>query len=612
MPRISLDTAPTTSERSPKLGLASWCERLWNSTKRTRDLAAAVALAFAGVGTANAQVMPTPVYSDTGAQAIWPAGATTSALPWPAISPYQSPNVLSTQHVNQNGLWMKNVYQKQREFYFSVEAAYFDFGEPGDSIIGADTLKIDSQGQLVNTVGLVNPSNPFAAGGGGGGGLIAGTALDSLFDQVSPSFILAGTGVFPYSLTSFDDTVATEATLDFAGNNTAHPLRYLGDLGQVNSAGTRLRWGFDNGDGSGFELTGFVSGEGEANFTRGVSSVAGVPLSQELLNLNEANLGSLQNGAISYDNGLPTFPTVASTVGITGATQKFDLLYDARHRTHVAGASASIFNTPIISADAVRVRFVWGGDYLYIDEEFSFRGIDSGLAIDLEDYQSDEGELPSGTGGGGGGQNDVLDTRFGGNTTDIVTPELTPFSPDTFFETQVTSLTQSHLAGPTVGFRYEFGGGKKFSVWGETIVGLFANIEQNSVRSHNAAEQSHSKTVYGLDPFAESDGSPRPDNYTRSSDDKSLVHVSPMFKQAIHGELGLSSLFPDLRNNPFIEDGFITAGYSATIIGSVQRPGEAIYWRGYNGDPATSFPIVDSDRSTFVMQEINLGVEWTY
>ena len=90
---------------------------------------------------------------------------------------------------------------------------------------------------------------------------------------------------FPYSLTSFDDTDATEATLEFVGNSTAHPIRTLSDLGSIKGTGSRLRWGFDNGDGSGFELTGFVSGQAEAQFRRGTDNVNGLPITFETLNL---------------------------------------------------------------------------------------------------------------------------------------------------------------------------------------------------------------------------------------------------------------------------------------------------------------------------------------
>ena len=218
---------------------------------------------------------------------------------------------------------------------------------------------------------------------------------------------------------------------------------------------------------------------------------------------------------------------------------------------------------------------------MYLDERFKFRGIDSGIALDLEDYQSDAGQLPSGGGGGGGGggQTDVLDTRFGDTTGDIVT-RADPNSPDTLFQTLLQSSTQSHLFGPTAGLRYELGGGKKFSIWGETVVGLLVNFEQTKVDSENFVEQSHSKTVYGLDPLAEEDGTPRPADFNRHSDEESHVHVSPMFKQGLHGELGLAMLFPKLRNNPFIEEGFITAGYTVTVLGYVQRPGEGYNARG--------------------------------
>lgn len=610
MPRTSLDTAASNSQCKHNSHLGSWCERLWSRMKQSTVVMAAAGLAGLSATSADAQVMPTPVYADSGAQAIWPSTGAPNAQPWPAISPYHSANVLSTQHVNQNGLWMQQVYQKDRQFYFSAEAVLFNFGQPGDKIVGANTLPIDAQGQLISRP-LVNPSDIFTDGTQING-TISATALASLFDQVPANFILSGPGVFPYPLLSFDDTVGTEATLDFVGNSTAYPIRTLDSIGELEGVGTRLRWGFDNGDGSGFELTGFISGQASSDFTRGTDRINGRPLTALSFTANGPNIIGIQNGAIPLDNGLSTFPVIGDSLGITGATQKYDIFYSLTSWLNYGGAGISIFNTPVIDSKAARLRFVWGGEYTMVGDHFSFRGIDSGFTPDLTDFQSDLGVLPGGQGGGGGNNQNLLSSRFADLSASQVTPLLTPNSPDSYFEAYLNSTTETHLFGPTVGLRYDFGSGKTFSIWGETVLGLLVNFEKTNVESQNIAEVSHSKTVYGLDPFNEADGSLRPADYTYATDEESEVHASPMFRQAIHGELGLGALFPKLARNPFIGDGYLTAGYSVTVIGQVQRAGEAIYWRGYNGDPTESFPYAITDRSTFVVQEMSLGAEWRY
>lgn len=624
MPRTRLDaTTPTElcSDRTSRV--PTWCQRMVSGLRKSAGLLSAAALVGLGASSAEAQLPPGQVRSvqeapmyyqggqpDAGAAAIAPVQYAPNQQAWPNISPYYPANVLSTTHINKRGLWMQEIAQKNREHYFSAEAVWFNIENPSVKAIGQSPLPgaVGGTGQIT---GPPVPSSVFVLGDGAAG-IRAGSALESLFDQLPPSFILAGPGIFPYPLLPFDEIDPLEADLDLVASSAAYPIRTLADVGAPSSVGTRIKWGYDNGDGSGLELAGFYSGEGHSTFTSGTDNINGFPINVISAAINLTQISEFRRGAIPLDNGLPTFPVIGDNLGITGSTQKYDIFYQASHSTQLFGASASRFLTSLIRTRTTNVRLFWGADYTNIDDTFRFRGIDSGVTVDLEDLQSTSGALPGGNTGGGGGGTTVT-SNFGG-TGNTATPGLTPLSPDRLFEAWLNSNTQTNLAGPTVGLRYEFGKGKKFKMWGETVFGLLANQERTVISSQNIAEQTHSKTVYGtdLDAFSNPDGSARPDDFARATYSRSDTHVSPMFKQGIHAELAVGGLIPPLAGTALFENAVFTAGYQITVLGEIQRAGQAIYWRGFTGDRANSFPFPISDRSIFTWQEANLGVEWTF
>lgn len=618
MPRTSLDaTTVLSTERETPRSIGNWCRKVLSGMKKSTCLLAASGLAGLSCQSADAQVQASPMYyqggsPDAGAAAIYNQPFSAQQLPWPGISPYHPSNVLSTTHSNRNGLWMKDVAYKGRDYYFSVEAVWTDIKDSGSKPIGQNPLpgSVGGTGQLTGA-----PVPTIVPGAGVGTNGFLTPALESLFDQLPDDFVLIGGGVFPYPLLSFDEQDAVEADLDLVASNAAYPIRTLADIPQDSLFGSRIRWGFDNQDGSGFELSVYHLGDNDAKFSLGTDNLGGVPLTPTLINVNPFTLINVQLGAIPLDNGLPTFPTLGPDFGITGSTQKYDIFYEIANRSEIFGVSGSVFNTSLFSGKSARVRLFWGGDYTSVDETFSFRGIDSGGTLNLEDYQSDAGVLPGGGGGGGGGgAGDILGGRPADFEGDIVVPALTPLSADRPIFAFLDSNTRSHLAGPTVGLRYDFGGGETFNVWGETVFGVLINNERTVITSKNIAEQQHSKVVYGtaLDAFSNPDGTPRADDFATATYERSETHVSPMFKQGIHAELAVGGLIPPLRKTFLFEDAKITLGYQVTIIGEMQRPGEAIYWRGFTGDPANSFPFPISDRSTLLWQEANLGVEWDF
>ena len=578
----------------------------------------------AGAGMAPPPQMA-PVYSQDPA-AIWPAQAGEAYHPYPKISPFGQFNVLSTTHENSNGTWFQRIYQKDRQFHFRSEAVWFNFEEAGKSVVGSNPLEgaVGPTQQIISDQPRSNPNLPFIGGGGGvnggggaGGGGLGGGAGDNdlivgglanIVTQLPTDFVFVGPGTFPYPFLSDDAAPTTGADLEAYVRNDVHPVRTLRDLGEANSLGLRLRWGWDNGDGSGAEFFGLYSGQASNDLTRGIDSYRGMDINAALIISQPGQFVSLANGSIPLDTGLPTFPEFGDALKVNGFSQKYDVFYSLENDITVYGGGLLAFAQTLVDAEAFRLRMFWGAEYTYIDDNFRFRGIDSGSSGFDEDLQATGGVLPGGAGGGGGGGGG--DTFFTQVTSlQFAVPTLTQFSPDRFFEANLSSTVDSHLAGPTMGLRYEFGRrNSDFRLSGTTTVGLLANHERKEIFGENIGEQTAMKTIYGIDFLTDpASGTPLPSGSTAFSDEKDTTHVSPLFRQDIDGSIAVGRIVPPLRDTDFFGDCRFTFGYGLTVLGEVQRPGDGVQWRGF-----PDFPTVKSDRSSLLVQEGRLGLEWQY
>ena len=606
--------------------LARWARRGCG-----RNLAILAGAAAAGTAAAQDQtyvqqpyVTPAParvapVYSqDPGV--IYPGHIPETYQPYPKISPFSPYNVLSTNHENQGGTWFQRVYQKDRRNYFSAEAAFFHFNEAGGGVVGSAPLD-GATGpflQLNRTTGRSNPQFPFpvtnqqGAGGGQGGNAAADIeALDDILEQFPGDFILSGPGVFPYPFVATDANPDGLEDLAAAARNDVFPVRTLSNLGDARGEGFELQFGWDNGDGSGVEFNGFYTGDAEFNFRRGISEFAGMPIMFVPVAAYSDRLINVLNGSLPLETGLPTFNDAGDSLKITGFSQKFDVLYELEQDTVMYGGNVLAFAQTILDRDACRLRMFWGADYMYLDEQFGFRGIDSGLFYDVTDLQPQNGVLGTGGGGGGGGGNQGLfgfvDDAQGPPTPTSGIPGIVD-TPDRFFEARLSSSAQSHLAGPMAGLRYDLGGGKDFRVTGTTSFGLMANHTRVVIRGENIGEQTAMKTVYGIDFLNDPvTGDPLPAGTTAFKDSSNSTHVSPVLKQDVNAHILVGKVLPPLRDTDVFGDCYIKVGYGLIYAGEIQRPGEAIDWKGY-----PLFPSVVSDRESLFVQNGSIGLEWLY
>ena len=558
-----------------------------------------------------------PVYSQDPA-AIWPQQAGEAYHPYPAISPYGNFNTLSTTHVNRGGTWFKKIYQRDREFHFDARATWFNFDEAGKAVVGSEPLPGATSGiQIRNQGGRSNPNQPFVFGGvgnqnnqnnqgqGGGNADLTPGALLNIQNQLPPDFVFLGPGTFPYPFLADDTAPTTGADLEAYIRNDIHPVRTLRSLGEANSGGVRLNWGWDNGDGSGVEFFGVYSGLADSSFSRGRSTYRGMQINAAVLISQPANFVSLINGSIPLDTGLPTFPELGDALKIRGFSQKYDVFYGLDNEIQIFNGGLLAFAQNLYEGDAVRLRMFWGAEYMHVDENFTFNGIDSGSSGFDEDLQPNGGII--GGGGGGGGTGNLFFSQV--TALQFATPTLTEFSVDRFFEAFLESEVQSHIAGPTVGLRYDFGNrNSDFQLSGTTTFGLFANHERKVVFGENIGEQTAMKTIYGIDFLTDAaTGTPLPDGATAFKATEDSTHVSPMIRQAIDASIAVGAIVPPLRDTDFFGDCRLQVGYGVQLLGEVQRAGDQIRWRGF-----PDFPTIEQDRTSLLTQEANVGLQWTY
>lgn len=480
-------------------------------------------------------------YATHNPQVIYPPGTPPGFDPYPAISPFQPPNVAMDQHYNKGGLWFRDILYRKRDYFASVELMSVAYKDAGNTLVGsqfAERADFDERLPLGQPLNLDNRE-----------------ADDTGFLVVDPRII-----PFP---------ALAAGNNDFVDNMSGdlYPFRYTSDLTNLGkSLGTQIRWGFENEDGTGILLNAFWTFEDSATFSEGFDTVNGVPVTQDVTTiLDGQNLA--MRGVVAYFTGEP----IDADFG-AGRTAKYDILFELEHSTQTAGANFNIYTQPIYKTSAVKIRPLYGARYFYLNENFRFRGIDSGFTYDLDE--------------------------------ETFTPTSTLTVVHDQYEATLDSDVQSHLAGPEFGFRYDFGNSRNgFKMWGETIFGIHANNETIRVSGDNIGDPLFEGRF-------ENDMNPRmldPINQSEFSDKKSSTHVSPSFQQSIFAEVQAFRSLPLIREVPLLEATNFRLGYTFFWVGEVSRPADSIKWQGF-----PLFPEAQVDRTSWHMHQLNFGVDWNF
>lgn len=512
-----------------------------------------------------------PPYATNNPAVMFPQGTPEGYAPYPQISPYGMGNYAQDTHYNKNGTWFREILNKRRDYYFGVNALSTTLRGPGHATIGAETIKLDDithgpAGSHLETYGVA--AIP---------GSTTGTGTVTATSTLPGGRTYVDDGVDPYP---FLRTAATTVT-QIIDNNT-FPIRSTRLFNEFNSPGIQLDWGYFNEDGSGLHADAWWGFSSDQTFQRGRDSINGVVIDQQLILQTNGEFLFTRNGAVSFDTGIlsPSAGIFGSTLG----TQKYDVLYRVNVQAQAGGGDLQMYLPDLThSSNPIRLRPVYGAKYTYLGETFDFRGIDSGISYAVQG-------ATGGTGTGG--------------TTGSTTFRPVPFTAGTafiesdLFETQVSSRTRTHLAGPTAGLRYDFGRSRNFKLWGQSNVGVMGNYENVRVNGFNAGENLVTRLLTGTNML---------DGDSSFDDEQNHAHVSPLFEQTFMSESRILAALPVTREIPLLANANFKLGYTTTFVGNVARPSNSIQWNGFPRAPK-----VDIDYQTWSMGRMNIGLEWTY
>jgi hypothetical protein len=512
-----------------------------------------------------------PAYGTNDPGVLYPQGVPQGFNPYPAISPYGAGNVAWDQTFQDtDGLWYERILLSNREYFGSIDVTYNTIKNPGNRELGSAHIPLDLQ-----SGGLVGYNIPTYGQGSTPGAGSTTTGTTGTVTGTPDSTYVADRRVLPYPL-------YIGGTL-FTVNNDLFPIRGMDAFGNYNSAGIQANWGFFNEDGTGMSIGGFWTGQDTQSFTMGTDAINGIPIDQDMILTSEGRLLFTRNGAVPLNWGF--FGTAAVGTNITAAlgTTKYDVLFHYDTKTSVIGADTNFYFSPLVRRPGMKVRSFVGGRYMFVDDQFSFRGIDSGFIYTVT-------TTSGGTGGGGGG-------ATGGSTGNSYRPDAGSLVAQyDLYEATLRNTVQSNLAGPQVGLRYDFGEGDGFRMWGQSIAGVLANREQYSLSGNNIGDQAGlTQMGTGIDMLASD---------ARFKSNYGTTHVSPLFEQSINAEMKILEMIPGIRRLPGIEDTVFRVGYTITVVGGVARAADSIDWKGF-----PYFPGIDPGRQNWWASRWNFGIE---
>ena len=519
--------------------------------------AAGPVLAQGPGGPGYGQPMFQPAYGTNDPGVLYPQGVPQGYQPYPAISPYGNVGFDQTFRDN-DGLWFQRILNTDREFFGSMGVTHNSTRSPGNQHLGSEFIPYDVVSRSLQGFTIPTYGQGGTGAAAGGGNAVAG---------IPTSLVILDRRVIPY--------VPTSAGV-FTGRlvNDMFPIRDLSALGDFRSGGIDGQWGFFNEDGTGMAVSGFWTGHGQQSFQMGFDSINGIPITQDIITELNGRILFTRNGAIPLDWGFQNLDGVYNGLGNVGMT-KYDLLFSYGVSTSTVGTDTNFYMTPIIQREALKVRPLIGGRYMHINEQFRFRGIDSGF-----DYTV--------TAQAGGGNNATANTwRPTAGSLVAVYDQ---------YEARLQNNVDTNLAGPQVGLRYDLGDGDEFRLWGQTIVGLMANQESYHLSGNNIGDQ------MGLIAF--SNGLDMLATDARFNNTRTVNHVSPLFEQTFMAEMQILDMIPLVRKLPGIDNTVFRMGYTFTVVGEVARAGESIDWRGF-----PDFPGIRPGREAWWTSRWSFGVE---
>jgi hypothetical protein len=322
----------------------------------------------------------------------------------------------------------------------------------------------------------------------------------------------------------------------FIGFPNVFPQQTTELFGNVFHDGIMPRLGYWNPDGSGAQLSGFILFENSVD--NGLVQKAAV--AGQLTTLSP-------RASIVLDNGDGTAQNVP-----------FDTRFFQRFTQEILGADADYYVAPFFERQSFKLRVLYGAKYLRVHEDFSVQASDSGLGYVVNVTQ---------------------------NTIQFNTITNIGINPYTLF---ISSSTTNNLVGPNMGLRYDLGG-DTFKLWGQTKLGIAADVEKLSVAGLNVVQGFQAGGAF----------SP-PTLHTKTN-----THVSPFVDTSIFMEFPGFQLIPWVCNMNCFKNAKMRIGYQFVFVGEIARaPGIIVY--NY-GDP-----LVQQTRTWFSYNTVNFAVDWRW
>lgn len=543
---------------------------------------------FAGQPMGPAPTAPPPfqpAFSSNNPAALFPPGAPPHSYPFPDISPHLGANILQEQHYNRNGQWFNEIIHRHREYYGAAEAMTMYFDGPGDAYVGSAPARIRSDTLMFN-----NFARTFV-----GGRILAQPVGEGEAGNLPSNYLTIGPGAFPFPWIQINPTTEQVITDELS----LFPIRTVNVLqDNPSSPGFKLRAGYFNDDGTGIGAEGWYAFENHDFFQAGQSHINGIPITQSLIagtDLTDPAIiptlpddfdGGFNNGLMLINylvGGLPlndnsgVIDTIYPGAGFSGTTQKYDLMYRLDIASEAGSANVNLYLGNLLKRRSMRAVAFASARYIYLDEYFRFRGLDSGFGYDI-----------------------TLDDPPSFRPDDDVFGPVYPL-----LDSRLQSYTTSQMAGPELGVRVDLGRSKGFNLWMQGSAGLMVNYERLQVRGQNIgnAHFFNPNTTTGstqvappLDMFSSD---------TRFNDIQQHTHVSPTFNFGVNAEMNVLGYLPILKFVPLISQAQLSLGYNFLFIGEVSRPADSINWRGY-----PQFPSVRSNRTNFEAHQLSAGLSF--
>jgi hypothetical protein len=320
--------------------------------------------------------------------------------------------------------------------------------------------------------------------------------------------------------------------------------------------GTKASTGFENPDGSGLTVSGFILFE---------SSLDNGLVSPHAINGQPGSLMAMWGITVDNPNG-------------TGTSLPFDTRFFQKFNQNIYGADADFYAAPFFERETFKLKLLFGAKYLQIHEDFYVQGDDSGL-----NYTVSPGSL-----------------AIGG----IVTPFLPPLTAVAPYSTVFQSSATSNLVGPSLGLRYDLGG-DTFKIWGQSKIAVAANDEHLTVAGSNV--QSYVVPVFNNAVATPLTNGPGVNAANAPSTRQQLtnIHISPIFDTSINVDFPGFAWIPYVNQWAVFKNANMRVGFNYVYVGDVARPANII---NYN----ILTPTINATHTWFEYSAVNFAVNWKF